>query len=69
MYESVIDEVDDSRCTLFLLRLVVDDVGTAAEAVGYFESWPIGRYVRIDGEFVALLVEAENVLNTRLVSP
>ena len=69
MYVSVVDEVDDGWCTLFLLRLVVDDVGAVAETVSDFESWPFGRYVRIDGKRVALLVEAEDVLDTRLVSP
>lgn len=69
MYQSVIYEVDDGRSILFFLRLVVDDVSTAAEAVCDFESWPVGGYVRIDGKRVALFVEAKDVLDTRLVSP
>lgn len=66
---SIVHEVDDSRSDVCTWGVVMDHVGATAEAVTDGETFPVGGHMRIDGEGVAFLVEAENVLDTGLVSP
>ena len=69
VFLAVVDEVDDRRGDVRCGRLVLDDVGRGAETVTDGEAVPIRRHMRVDGEAIAFLVEAQDVLDAGLVSP
>ena len=69
MFLSVIDQLDDRWRDMGTWRLILYIIGAVSEAVADGEAVPFGGHVRIEGEGIAFLVEAQDILDTGLVSP
>ena len=69
MHLAVVHKVHGIFGRLLTASLAVDHVGGRAEAVGHLESVPRSRDSRFHYEDVAPLMEAEDILDGRLVGP
>lgn len=69
MIVAIIHQFNGGGGLFFSVLTILDDVVAASETVANAELVPIGRNMRGDGQGVALLVQAEDVLDARLVGP